>query len=224
VSAASEAVSIVKGDLLDKSGVRVRAIPVFGAARYRASIPYLAMAPAATFDDPTTWVFFAGRVGRDPIWITRKEWESAHAANGGWAPPLGAEIYDATNTADRCVGEHSVTWNAPLHAWLLVYNCGIDGIEARTAPEPWGPWSAPIVILSKAHDPGVVCTLIMSASGCPGHPNGVAGGFYASFVMNRFTQDATAGGPNKRATIYWLVSTWDPYNIVVMQSTLEMGQ
>jgi len=220
VSAAAEAAVVV--GLLDKSAVKMRAIPVFGAARYRASIPYLAMAPEATFDDPTTWMFFAGRVGTTPIWFTRKEWESAHAANGGWAPPLGAEIYDATQMGERRVGEHSVTWNAALRAWLLVYNCGIDVIEARTAPEPWGPWSAPTVILSPTHDPSVVCTLIMSPSGCPGHRSGVGGAFYASFVMNRFTQDVTAGGANKRATIYWLVSTWNPYNVVVMQSTLEL--
>jgi hypothetical protein len=65
-------------------------IPVFGVARYRASIPYLAVAPEETFDDPRTWRFFAGRVGANPIWITRNQWESGRAANGEWAPPLAA--------------------------------------------------------------------------------------------------------------------------------------
>jgi hypothetical protein len=50
------------------------------------------------------------------------------------------------------------------------------------------------------------------------------GAFYAPFVMTRYTQDVTPPGPGqtKRATIYWLLSTWNPYTVVVMQSTLEL--
>jgi hypothetical protein len=143
--------------------------------------------------------------------------------------------------AARCVGEHSVTWNTPLHAWLLLYGCGLDGVEARTAPEPWGPWSSPIVLLSPTHDPNVVCTLVQQLGGCPGLrnywncpppgskdcPAGTPwpGFFYAPFVMNRFTQNATptGTGSTRRAKIYWLVSTWNPYAVMVMQSTLELG-
>ena len=28
----------------------------------------------------------------------------------------------------------------------------------------------------------------------------------------------------KRATIYWLLSTWNPYTVIVMQSTLELQE
>ena len=68
-------------------------------------------------------------------------------------------------------------------------------------------------------------------NGCPGQrnywtlPNGKPwpGIFYAPFVMNRFTQDATPqGAATRNATIYWLLSTWNPYAVVVMQSTLEL--
>jgi hypothetical protein len=57
------------------------------------------------------------------------------------------EIYESEPTSERCVGEHSDTWNAQLHIWLLLYNC-TRTIEARFAPEPWGPWSPPVVMLS----------------------------------------------------------------------------
>jgi hypothetical protein len=40
---------------------------------------------------------------------------------------------------ERCIGEHSVTWNSALRTWLLLYVCGPYRVEARTAPEPWGP-------------------------------------------------------------------------------------
>lgn len=57
-------------------------IPVFGVARYRASIPYLAIAPRGTFDDPDTWSFFAGYVGGHPYWVTRQQWDSGRNASG----------------------------------------------------------------------------------------------------------------------------------------------
>ncbi len=215
---------------------RQRGIAVFGVARYRASIPYLAIAPRETFGDPETWSFFAGREAGYPVWVTRQQWESGRNVSGQWVPPAGAEIYEAQPPGERCVGEHSVTWNAPLHTWLLLYNCAPWTVEARFAPEPWGPWSPPVVMLSAAQDPSVICTLIMSDTGCPGLvrrnywtlPNGNPwpGIFYAPFVMDRFTRDATPAGAGqpKRAMIYWLLSTWNPYVVVVMQSTLELRE
>jgi len=209
-------------------------IPVFGAPRYRASIPYLAVAPRATFADADTWAFFAGRVAGHPNWVTRQQWESGHNAAGEWVPPPGAELYDAQPTDERCVGEHSVTWNARLRVWLVLYSCTPWTVEARFAPEPWGPWSPPIILISAVQDPNVVCTLIQGAAGCPGLQNywklpiGTPwpGAFYGPFVMDRFTQDATPPGPGqpKRATIYWLLSTWNPYTVIVMQSTLELKE
>ena len=47
---------------------------------------------------------------------------------------------------------------------------------------------------------------------------------YGEFVIDRFTQDVTPLGPGqpKRARIYWLVSTWNPYVVVMMPSMLEL--
>ena len=215
------------------------AVPVFGVARYRASIPYLAMAPHDTFGDPDTWSFYAGTADGQPQWVTHTQWESGHDASGNWTPPAGAELY-ADNPFDgldeRCVGEHSVTWNATLKTWLLTYVCGPYHVEARTAPHPWGPWSEPTNLLRYV-DPNVVCTLIMpvTGAGCTNptlgnywpNPNTSAvapGFFYAPFVMARYTQDVTPAGAQgyRQAKIYWLLSTWNPYQVVVMTSTLKM--
>jgi hypothetical protein len=200
-------------------------VPVFGVPRFRASIPYLALAPRGTFANADTWRYFAGISGGTPIWVTRAQWESGHNAAGEWTPPAGAELYEARPANERCVGEHSVTWNAPLHAWLLLYVCQPWTVEARLAPDPWGPWSPPIIMLSAIEHPGLTCTLIQGFTGCPGLVAGTGGPgrFYAPFVMDRYTQDATLGpGQPKRATLYWLVSTWNPYTVVVMKSTLEL--
>ncbi len=198
---------------------------ITGVPRYRASVPYLAYATAADLADPSKWMFLSGLSSAGtPNWISRTKWEGK---TKHWAPPSGAEIY-SPSTSEQCIGEHSLTWNAPLNAWLLLYNCKGPGIEARYAPAPWGPWSDPIVLLSPAHDPGIYCTLLMSAKGCPGltnyWPTPKQGGLYAPFILSRFTQDASPPAQPliRRATIYWLVSTWNPYVVVVMQSTLEL--
>jgi hypothetical protein len=200
---------------------------ITGVPRYRASVPYLAYSTAANLSDPSQWKFFSGLTGNTPNWIPRTAWESKLNSAGRWMPPSGAEIYNPT-TSEECVGEHSLSWNAPLNAWLLLYGC-LESIEARYAPAPWGPWSDPIVLLSPTHDPSIYCTLIMSPTGCPpGLANfwttPVQGALYAPFVMSRFTQDASLPEvPTVRgATIYWLVSTFNPYVVVVMQSTLQL--
>jgi hypothetical protein len=212
-------------------------IPVFGVARYRQSIPYLALAPRATFGDFTSWKFYAGTGASGPIWISYQQWQSGRVG-GQWAPPPGAQLYPnspnpySPSGDERCVGEHSVTWNGPLQAWLLLYSCGGWQVEARTAPDPWGPWSAPTVLLSAVKTPSLFCTLFWNKPGlgCPGLvsqqiPVLSFGYFYAPFVISRFTEDATPPGPGpaRAATIYWLLSTWDPYQVTVMRSTLKLA-
>lgn len=202
---------------------------IYGVPRYRASVPFLAYAPEATFADPSTWSFFAGMTGASPHWVSRTIWESGKNGFGRWIPPANAEIYDPGSDAERCVGEHSVTWNAPLHEWLLLYGCGLTGVEARFSPAPWGPWSEPTVLLS--YSPSVYCTLIMNLAGCPSLTRrndwpGMQGFFYAPFIINRFTTSTAAPYPPffaARANIYWLVSTWNPYAVVLMHSTLQVN-
>jgi hypothetical protein len=219
-------------------------IPVFGVARYRASIPYLALAPRKTFSAFTTWHFFNGVGPNGPVWLSYAKWQSG--LNGTqWAPPAHAEIYaNAANPNgpfgdERCVGEHSATWNEPLKVWLLLYTCGGNVVEARTAPKPWGPWSKPTPLLDVNQTPAVKCRLLWNppatnppgpAPPCPANvvtqqPALLTFGYlYAPFVMTRYTKAAApqAPAPARAATIYWLLSTWDPYQVTVMRSTLQL--
>lgn len=213
-------------------------VPVFGVPRYRASVPYLAMAPRSSFRNPATWSYFAGlNQSGDPQWVSYQQWNGGTNGQGQWAPPSGAQIYTPVLQSEYCIGEHSVTWNEPLGRWLLVYNCGLWNIEARFAEKPWGPWSAPTSLLNLVNYPPASCTLIMYINGCgaqinywhippappPPHTQVQPGFFYAPFVINRFTQDASVpGSGERRATIYWIVSTWNPYQTAVMQSTLAL--
>jgi hypothetical protein len=210
---------------------------IFGVPRYRASVPFLARAPIETLGTPATWRFFIGRVpnGR-PIWVTYEEWmRGAVAPNAqrprAWKPPGEPEIVVPLTNAGHCVGEFSITWNRPLSMWLMLHNCP-QGISARIAPAPWGPWSAPTEILGAAD--GVACHLVMTPEGCGNrrdfwpnkHKNGkfVAGGLYAPYVLNRYTSAAASKGPGRRSTIYWVVSSWNPYEVSVMRTTVESNE
>jgi hypothetical protein len=96
------------------------------------------------------------------------------------------------------------------------------------APAPWGPWSPATVILGPSDNLG--CRLLMTQNGCgtrrnfqPGRPSVgqvVAGATYAPFVLNRYT--AAADGPGRSSTIYWLISTWNPYEVTVMRTTVRV--
>jgi uncharacterized protein DUF4185 len=206
---------------------------ILGVPRYRASVPYLAYAPEASFDNPATWKFFTGR-GADgrPEWVTRREWMRGASSPvtprpGAWRPPGQPEIFVSMSSAESCIGEFSITWNRPLGMWLMLYNCPAGIILARVAPAPWGPWSAPSRILSIDDD--VACRLVMTPQGCGsrrdywGHGNGrfIGGEFYAPFVLNRYTTAEASSGRDRRSTIYWLVSTWNPYAVTVMRTLLK---
>jgi len=97
--------------------------------------------------------------------------------------------------------------------------CSITAAERSSALRAGavGPWSAPIVLLSAAHDPWVACTLVMTPAGCLGSCGTITGDaaerqrrdrwvLRAVSVLNRYTQ-ATASAVTKagQATIYWIV-------------------
>jgi len=207
---------------------------VFAAPRYRASVPYLAYAPVESFADTATWRFFTGLgPGGQPIWVARDAWNrgrpaAASAAAPSWNPPGEPELFTPKAEIGRSVGELSVTWNRELHLWLMLYG-GPGGMLARAARAPWGPWSDPTRILGG--EAWLACRMVMTANGCgsrrnywPGKHQGgklVSGGLYAPFLLNRYTTAAGVDSHGSRTcTIYWLVSTWNPYQVSVMRTTI----
>ena len=171
-------------------------------------MPYLAQAPSETFADPSTWRFFVGRgANGQPRWVSHEQWAGIAVAPkasrpSDWRPPGEPEIFLPPSTEEYCIGEFSITWNRPLGKWLMLYNCA-RRIWARIAPAPWGPWSAPTDILGG--EDGVACRLVMVPDGCgkrrdfwpAKRRNGkfVAGGFYAPYVLDRYTPLARACRP-----------------------------
>jgi len=98
---------------------------IFGARERtgRAKTMILARAPADSLTDFAAWQF---------------------RTSDGWST-------NAAGAADLCGGvasEYSVSWLPALRQFVLI--CSENGLSpnivARTAPEPWGPWSEPVVV------------------------------------------------------------------------------
>jgi hypothetical protein len=180
------------------------ALLAWGSGRYRASDPYLACVPLPAVERRGSWRYLAGtdRSGR-PVW-TADERDAA---------PLFRHPE---------IGELSVTWNAPLGLWLMLYNAGSPrGIVARVAADPWGPWSGPTVVFDPAW-PGTGYGTFMHARHArdglsdPGREH-EWGGEYGPYVIDRYTR----GLPGGAAAVYFVLSTWNPYNVVEMRMVLR---
>jgi hypothetical protein len=193
------------GGLPDTTG---QGLLVFGSGLYRASNPYLAYLPLNAVEDRSRLRYFAGRqAGSHQVcWSTQES--------------------DAMALfADPQIGEFSVTWNSFLRIWLMLYNAGNPrGINFRVAEQPWGPWSATSLLFEPRVDGGYchfmhaswdsqVCDYVYD----PGRATDW-GGEYGPYVISRF-----AKGDATRTTIYFVMSTWNPYNTVLMKSTLVLA-
>jgi hypothetical protein len=169
----------------------------------RASNPYLAYLPLSQVENKAATQYFAGIDASS----NRPRW--------------GAELAAQPVLVNPCVGELSVSWNRNLRQWLMLYNCSQPaGIVGHLSDTPWGPWSAPAVLFDPSIDAGT-CYFVHGPDNCgpptdPDSPvSGALGGVYAPFVIPRYT----TGGLHS-TTIYWTMSTWNPYDVVMMRTTL----
>ena len=184
---------------------------LWGLGEYRASDPYLGYVALANIEDRSAWRFFAGL--ESATGLPRWSVEEADAA------PLFSQ---------PCLGEGAGHWYPHLHKWLMLYDCSPSGpgqpkgINVRVADAPWGPWSAAQVIFDPWRDDGYCRFIHVSwdLQQCdtlgPNDRRQVSGGIYAPYLIPRFTTEDDA-----RTTIYFLLSTWNPYQVVLMRSRLE---
>ncbi|HTS53534.1 MAG TPA: DUF4185 domain-containing protein, partial [Burkholderiales bacterium] len=189
--------------LPDRSG---KGLLIWGSGKfYRASNPYLAYLPLAQVEHKEAVRYFTGIDAR----TLQPRWGSEPDAQPLFTHP--------------CVGELSVTWNRNLRRWLMLYNCDQpSGIVGRLAETPWGPWSVPAVLFDPAVDAGT-CYFLHGGGDCgpptdPDSPaNGGPGGPYGPYVVSWYTR-----GGQQSTTVYYVMSTWNPYDAVLMRSTLAV--
>ncbi|MBM4328298.1 MAG: DUF4185 domain-containing protein [Deltaproteobacteria bacterium] len=202
-------VSIVKVNSAQWKGLpwsQGEGLIMFGSGTYRTSDVRLAFQPASRIERPASIRYFRGldREGR-PQWSSREA--------------------DAVALFHQpCVGELSVAYNKFIRKWIMLYNCGAGplGINVRTADMPWGPWSEPQEVFHPARD-AAFCRFIhggWEAERCdllhdPGREN-VKGDGYGPYQFEDFST-----GDENRTTIYFTLSTWNPYTVVLMRLSLR---
>ena len=195
---------------------------IWGSGEYQASNPYLAYIPLEYIENKSYLRYFMGTdESNTPRW---SEYESD-------AVPL----FDHPQ-----IGEFSVTWNPYVKKWLMLYNTSA-GIIFRVADYPWGPWSDPSILFNPFIDNGY-CNFIhrgdcltglcyyektcdtnkdnfqrtqcgnITYAGCRW------GGTYGPYIISKFT----TGVVDQETTIYFTLSTWNPYQVMLMKSTLQM--
>ena len=123
--------------------------------------------------------------------------------------------------------------NRFLNKWLMLYNCvgPQRGINFRVSDKPWGPWSDPRLLFDPWRDRGY-CYFMHSRDHllCPeGSPNPKDvlvfrtfgdedwGGEYGPFVIDAYT---TGDETTRSTVVYFTMSTWNPYQVVLMKSRL----
>lgn len=192
---------------------------VFGLGAYRGSNVYLSIVPASTFETGAGTRYFTGLVNGQPTWSTSE-------------PAAVPVVVDDPPT----IGNVSVTFSKDLGLWLMTYDGGHSpstaGVYFAYAAEPWGPWSTPQLVFNPRRD-GAMGTFIHDPRIVPNPPgdglNGPTIGFndpyttngaaYAPYMIERFTRVT-----GDKLSIYYTVSTWNPYTIVEMRSDFTIGR
>ena len=179
---------------------------VYGSGKYRTSSVCLARVRPSDIGVRTGWEFFTGiDSAGTPLWKRRES----------DAVPLF--LHDV-------VGELSVAWLPPVNRYVMLYNSSRPrGITMRSARTPWGPWSEGSVIFDPWRDKGYGHFLhVPPRSGGTdklheADRENEFGGEYGPFIMARYTR-----GTPDRCTITYTMSTWNPYQVVIMRSELKL--
>lgn len=201
---------------------------IFGLGAYRASDVYLSVVPVGTFATGEGTRYFAGLVNGQPAWSTS---ESA-------AVPVLVDNPRKTPAYVPSVGNVSVIFSSELGLWLMTYDSNGGQSQSHAgfyfayASEPWGPWSEPQLIFnarrdgalgSFIHDPRVVPNPpgdgLNGPTIGPNDPATTPGAAYAPYMIERFTRVS-----GDRLSIYYTLSTWNPYTIVEMRSDFTIGR
>ncbi len=201
-------VEVDKADLSSAFGAGAgKALVIFGSGPYRRSNVFLAVQPSDQIGSRSSINYFAGM-------------------DGSGRPTLSSNEDDAQPLFNQpVVGELSVSYNRFINKWIMLYNSFMPtsrGINMRTADKPWGPWSEPQIIFQPWNDNGY-CHFMHAGfphEKCdevsdPGREKQY-GGEYGPY---QFEDLANGGGSS--TTIYFTMSTWNPYTVVLMKATLQ---
>jgi len=206
--------------------------------QYRHSDVYLSVVPARDFESGRHTRYFAGlNAAGHPSWSLEE---------AGAVPVV---VDDPLNEGDApTIGNVSVIHSPELGLWLMTYDGGrqsiaTNGVYFSYATAPWGPWSPPTLIFNACRDGGFGpgnfihyhygaaagpdCGDLPNDSGPAGPtidgkknpPATTRGGAYAPYLVEDFTKVE-----GDALTIYYTLSTWNPYTVLLMRSRFAISR
>lgn len=201
---------------------------IFGSGAYRKSALYLAAMPANSIPNRLGLRYFAGVSGGAPVWSSSESAATPLTTTGG--------VGLATN-----VGEFSVQFIPQLAKWVALWGY----VKIAMADQPWGPYSDPVQLwhawdndgygnfihvrksnspLPAGNNPPYDC-FGSTPHNPPAPPSNVVnwgdrwGGPYGPYLIPRFTTGTAAN-----CQLYFTLSTWNPYRIVLMRAQWPIPQ
>jgi hypothetical protein len=192
-------------------------LAIWGTGIYHSSEPYLAAMPLSGSDTFKPVRYYTGTQDGKPTWVD---------GNEDAAAPL---------FQDPTIAELSVRYNTYLGAWMMTYtSLSVHAVCIRLSATPWGPWTAPLHIQdifgdppSYAHvdnrlDPPRQDWMYDGSMQVPGggqtemaNTGWVA---YSPAIIEPLIQGKTADAVT---TIYYTMSTWSPYTVVLLSAKLS---
>ena len=192
-------------------------LAIWGTGVYHSSEPYLAAMPLSGIDTGKPVRFYTGIQDGKPTWVDGDE---------DAAVPL---------FQDPTIAELSVRYNTYLGAWMMTYtSLSVHAVCIRLSATPWGPWTAPLHIQdifgdppSYAHvdnrvDPPRQDWMYDGSMQVPGGGQAAMAttGWvaYSPAIIEPLIQGKTADAVT---TIYYTMSTWSPYTVVLLSAKLS---
>lgn len=189
-----------------------RYVYAFGTPSGRAGSAFLSRVPENALTDLAQYEYWDGStwVKDRPAVAVRVLGDSDNSAGlfgfvrdlannpnffGGWF----AGLFGAKTGGN--VSELSVQYNDYLGKYVAMYGNGLNNIVLRTADDPTGPWSEPITVASSLQYPGLYAPFM--------HPLSGTG------------ELRDANGDPDVSNLYWNMSLWGPYNVILMKTDLS---
>ncbi len=187
-----------------------RYVYAFGTPSGRAGSAYLSRVPDNAVTDLKQYEYWDGK-----SWVTSQAKAAPVLGDStrstglfGWAIDLANDPnilggalagFTGAKTGGN-VSEMSVQYNEYLGKYVVLYGNGANNVILRTADDPTGPWSAPVTIATSGQYPGLYAPMIHPLSG---------------------TGELTDGTNPDVSNLYWNMSLWGNYNVVLMKTDLS---
>jgi hypothetical protein len=180
---------------------------------------------AALVVNDQVYLYGTGDYRASPVHLARKRladlptpggFQRFDAASGSWIESgAAAPVVDGAS-----IGELSVRWFEPIGRYVMLDQetwMGRNLVVARFALAPEGPWSDRVIVADMG-DPAFAAKYCCTNGDCSGERlfNCDHAGFYGTYMLPDGQKR-----PDGSFAITFTMSTWDPYNVALMQATFE---